>query len=82
MDRLSKLDTEKFAEHFAVLKYFESKTGRRPNEMERTSYAKSKDSPDNFASPKKLTNKELNALIKSTDDMVLVLKFIYNRLQP
>lgn len=76
MERLSQVDTDQFAEHFADLKYFEAKTGRRPNESERTSYRKSKDSPESFASPKKSANKELSALIQSTDDMVCLLYFL------
>lgn len=74
MERLSQVDTDQFMEHLADLKYFEAHTGRRPNENERTSYRKSKDSPENFASPKKLASKELSALIQSTNDMV---RFIF-----
>lgn len=37
MGALSEIDMENFAEQFADLKYFEAKTGRRPNETERTS---------------------------------------------
>lgn len=70
MEKLSRLDLEQFNEHYADLKYFESKTGRRPNETERHVYKKSED--DEAALPQKIQNKELDALIKSTADMVLI----------
>lgn len=70
MQRLAVIDVEHFAETLADLKYFEAKTGRRPNENERTSYRKSKDSPEHVASQKN-TNKELDALIASTDEILL-----------
>lgn len=37
MEALSEIDMENFQETYADLKYFEAKTGRRPNERERTS---------------------------------------------
>lgn len=37
MATLCSIDMEQFSEQYADLKYFESKTGRRPNEKERTS---------------------------------------------
>lgn len=37
MAALGEIDMEHFTEHYADLKYFEAKTGRRPNEKERTS---------------------------------------------
>lgn len=37
MAALGEIDMEHFAEQYADLKYFEAKTGRRPNEKERTS---------------------------------------------
>lgn len=37
MKALSEIDMENFQETYADLKYFEAKTGRRPNEKERTS---------------------------------------------
>lgn len=69
MEKLSRLDVEQFNEHYADIKFFESKTGRRPNESERHVYKKSED--NETASPKKTQNKDLDALIKSTTDMVL-----------
>ncbi|XP_014469638.1 PREDICTED: 5'-3' exoribonuclease 1 isoform X2 [Dinoponera quadriceps] len=69
MERLSRLDVEQFNEHYADLKYFESKTGRKPNESERHVYKKSED--EEAASPKKIQNKDLDALIKSTTEMSL-----------
>lgn len=35
MQELAKLDKEKFQDTYADLKYFEAKTGRRPNAQER-----------------------------------------------
>ncbi|XP_050453967.1 5'-3' exoribonuclease 1 isoform X2 [Cataglyphis hispanica] len=69
MEKLSRLDLEQFNEHYADLKYFESKTGRRPNETERHVYKKSED--DESAFPQKIQNKDLDALIKSTTEMSL-----------
>lgn len=68
MERLSRLDVEQFNEHYADLKFFETKTGRRPNESERHVYKKSEDGE--ASSPKKTQNKDLDALIKSTAEMV------------
>lgn len=70
MEKLSRLDLEQFNEQYADLKYFESKTGRRPNESERHVYKKSED--DETAFPQKIQNKDLDALIKSTTEMVLI----------
>ncbi|KYM94136.1 PREDICTED: 5'-3' exoribonuclease 1 [Cyphomyrmex costatus] len=70
MEKLSRLDVEQFNEQYADIKFFESKTGRRPNESERYIYKKTEDSEN--ASPKKTQNKDfLDALIKNTKDMSL-----------
>lgn len=37
MESLSSIDIEHFSDQYADLKYFEAKTGRRPNDQERTS---------------------------------------------
>ena len=37
LESLRSIDIENFTEHYADLKYFEAKTGRRPNDKERTS---------------------------------------------
>ncbi|KAG7212279.1 hypothetical protein KM043_012607 [Ampulex compressa] len=71
MARLSRLDMQQFNEQYADLKYFESKTGRRPNESERHIYRKSDNISDEAASPEKVQNKDLEALIKSTNEMSL-----------
>lgn len=68
MEKLSRLDIEQFNEHYADLKYFESKTGRKLNESERHVYKKLEDGET--VSPKKIQNKDLDALIKSTTEMV------------
>jgi len=65
MEKLSRLDVEQFNEYYTDLKFFESKTGRRPNESERHVYKKSED--DEAASPKKTQNKDLDALIEMTE---------------
>ena len=70
MERLSRLDVEQFNEQYADIKFFESKTGRRPNESERHIYKKTEENES--ASPKKTQNKDLDALIKSTREMVLI----------
>ncbi|XP_011256685.1 5'-3' exoribonuclease 1 isoform X2 [Camponotus floridanus] len=69
MENLSHLDLEQFNEHYADLKYFESKTGRRPNETERHVYKKSED--DDIAIPQKIQDKDLDAVIKNTTEMSL-----------
>ncbi|XP_072761689.1 5'-3' exoribonuclease 1 isoform X2 [Anoplolepis gracilipes] len=69
MEKLSRLDLEQFNEQYADLKFFEGKTGRRPNEAERHVYKKSED--DESAVPQKIQNKDLDALIKSTAEMSL-----------
>lgn len=70
MEKLSRLDIKQFNEHYADLKYFESKTGRKPNETDRHIYKKSED--EEATSPKKIQNKDLDALIKSTAEMVFI----------
>lgn len=37
MTALAAIDLDNFSEQYADLKYFQSKTGRRPNDKERTS---------------------------------------------
>ena len=75
MERLSRFDIEQFGKVHADLKYFESKTGRRPDEHERNIYRNSEDSVDTPTSPVKLMNKDLAYLIKETEDLVS-LKFL------
>ncbi|XP_036149459.1 5'-3' exoribonuclease 1 isoform X2 [Monomorium pharaonis] len=70
MEKLSRLDVEQFNEHYADIKFFESKTGRKPNETERHVYKKLEDGLET-SSPKKTQNKDLDALIKSTTEMSL-----------
>lgn len=76
MERLSRLDLKQFNEHYADLKYFESKVGRKPNETERHVYKKPEDKE--AASPKKIQNKDLEALIKSTAEMVFISDVFFN----
>ncbi|XP_033221729.1 5'-3' exoribonuclease 1 isoform X2 [Belonocnema kinseyi] len=71
MERLSLFDVEQFGEAYADLKYFEGKTGRRPNELERHSYKNSEDSSDTGSSPTKPMSKALASLIKATEDSLL-----------
>lgn len=71
MENLSCLDLEQFNEHYADLKFFESKTGRRPNETERHVYKKLED--DEIAIPQKIQDKDLDDIvIKSTTEMVFI----------
>ncbi|GLV41654.1 pacman [Carabus blaptoides fortunei] len=77
MAALGAVDMDHFSEQYADLKYFQSKTGRRPNAKERTSYKPrdlevwQADDSENGAGAKTTMNKDLEALIKSTDDMLL-----------
>ncbi|CAG4976578.1 unnamed protein product [Colias eurytheme] len=57
MQELAKIDKEKFQDTYADLKYFEMKTGRRPNMLER----KRANKPDD----------ELQALINATQEVFL-----------
>ncbi|XP_070510791.1 5'-3' exoribonuclease 1 isoform X2 [Cardiocondyla obscurior] len=68
MEKLSRLDVEQFNEHYADIKFFESKTGRRPNESERHVYKKLEDIEN--ASPKKTQIKDLD-YVQDTADMLL-----------
>ncbi|XP_034935611.1 5'-3' exoribonuclease 1 isoform X2 [Chelonus insularis] len=68
MEELAVIDLEHFTEHLADLKYFETKTGRRPNEHERMNYKKSKDSEEESS---KTVNKALDALIQATEEILL-----------
>ncbi|XP_063223399.1 5'-3' exoribonuclease 1 isoform X2 [Bacillus rossius redtenbacheri] len=61
MEKLSEYDVEQFQETLADLKFFEGKTGRRPNETKRHSYK-----------PNGLHDKlELDALIENTNNMFI-----------
>ncbi|KAK0166620.1 hypothetical protein PV327_004112 [Microctonus hyperodae] len=80
MERLAVTDVEHFTENLADLKYFEGKTGRLPNEIEQTRYNKLnefEESPKNTRtistsqSSPKIMNKDLNALIQMTDEILL-----------
>ncbi|XP_017777725.1 PREDICTED: 5'-3' exoribonuclease 1 [Nicrophorus vespilloides] len=84
MAALCTIDMDHFTEQYTDLKFFESKTGRRPNLKERTSY-KRKDleawKPDEEdeslqfeaiePEPEKPVNKDLANMIKAVDDMML-----------
>lgn len=70
MENLSCLDLEQFNEHYADLKFFESKTGRRPNETERHVYKKLED--DEIAIPQKIQDKDLDTVVKNTTEMVFI----------
>ena len=73
MAKLAEHDMAQFDEIYTDLKYFEAKTGRRNGRS-------NKSSPDEITSPKKTTNKDLEALLMATEAEV---KKIYsqNRLQ-
>lgn len=72
MERLSLFDVEQFEEVYADLKYFEAKTGRRPNETERLSLRNEEDFEDFGAVAPKPMSKDLANLIKATEDSLLL----------
>ncbi|XP_049866314.1 5'-3' exoribonuclease 1 isoform X2 [Pectinophora gossypiella] len=74
MQELAKIDKEKFQDTYADLKYFEGKTGRRPNANERREYKPNNDETFNINIDDIKANKpddELQALINATHDMFL-----------
>ncbi|XP_047526859.1 5'-3' exoribonuclease 1 isoform X3 [Vanessa atalanta] len=74
MQELAKIDKEKFQDTYADLKYFEAKTGRRPNAMERKEYKPNNDETFNVNVEDIKANKpddELQALINATQDMLM-----------
>lgn len=71
MNKLGNYDMEHFDEIYADLKFLESKTGRRINEIE-----KNENFPDE-SSPKKRMNKALSTLIMATESEVRKRKFFF-----
>ncbi|CAH0700170.1 unnamed protein product [Spodoptera exigua] len=74
MQELAKIDMEKFQDTYADLKYFEAKTGRRPNANERKDYKPNNDETFNVNVEDIKANKpddELQALINATEDMFM-----------
>ncbi|XP_026751467.1 5'-3' exoribonuclease 1 isoform X2 [Galleria mellonella] len=74
MQELAKIDKEKFQDVYTDLKYFEGKTGRRPNAMERREYKPNNDETFNVNIEDIKSNKpddELQALINATEDMFI-----------
>lgn len=74
MQELAKIDKEKFQDTYADLKYFEAKTGRRPNANERREYKPNNDDTFNVNVDDIKSNKpddELQALIDATQDMFM-----------
>ncbi|CAG9784859.1 unnamed protein product [Diatraea saccharalis] len=74
MQELAKLDKEKFQDVYADLKYFEAKTGRRPNAQERKEYKPNNDETFNVNVDDIKNNKpddELQALINATQEMFM-----------
>ncbi|XP_045446077.1 5'-3' exoribonuclease 1 [Melitaea cinxia] len=72
MQELAKIDKEKFQDTYADLKYFEAKTGRRPNDKERKEYKPNNDDTFNVNIDDIKANKpddELQALINATHEM-------------
>ncbi|VVD04059.1 unnamed protein product [Leptidea sinapis] len=72
MQELAKIDKEKFQDTYADLKYFEGKTGRRPNDRERKEYKPNNDETFNVNIDDIKANKpddELQALINATQEM-------------
>ncbi|XP_047520922.1 5'-3' exoribonuclease 1 isoform X3 [Pieris napi] len=74
MQELAKIDKEKFQDTYADLKYFEMKTGRRPNANERKDYKPNNDDTFNVNIDDIKANKpddELQALINATQEMFM-----------
>ncbi|XP_060800903.1 5'-3' exoribonuclease 1 [Amyelois transitella] len=74
LQELAKIDKEKFQDTYADLKYFEGKTGRRPNAQERKEYKPNNDETFNVDVNDIKANKpddDLQALIDSTNDMYM-----------
>ncbi|XP_041976065.1 5'-3' exoribonuclease 1 isoform X2 [Aricia agestis] len=74
MQELAKIDMEKFSDIYADLKYFEGKTGRRPNANERKEYKPNNDDTFNVNIDDIKANKpddELQALINATQEMFM-----------
>lgn len=69
MERLSRFDTLQFSEYYADLKYLESKTGRSLTETENSNDKRS-GSSEETRSPRKMQDKEFDALLRSAADMV------------
>lgn len=69
MERLSRFDTLQFAEHYADLKYLESKSERRFTEPVRPN-RKKLDNGEEVPSPKRAQDKEFDALLRSIAEMV------------
>ncbi|XP_076630209.1 5'-3' exoribonuclease pacman [Colletes latitarsis] len=68
MERLSRFDLLTFSDHWANLKYFESKTGRRLTESDKTDCKKLEDNKEILFS-KSAEDKEFDALLRSAADM-------------
>ncbi|KZC09221.1 5'-3' exoribonuclease 1 [Dufourea novaeangliae] len=71
MERLSRFDFIQFAEYSAVLKYLESKTGRRVAESDRPICKKIDNSEEVPSSPKRVQDKEFDTLLRASADMSL-----------
>ncbi|CAK1604510.1 unnamed protein product [Parnassius mnemosyne] len=72
MQELAKIDKEKFQDTYTDLRYFEAKTGRRPNAQERKEYKPNNDETFNVNIDDIKANKpddELQALINATQEM-------------
>ncbi|XP_012550791.2 5'-3' exoribonuclease 1 [Bombyx mori] len=74
MQELSKIDKEKFQDTYTDLKYFEEKTGRRPNANERREYKANNNETFNVDVNEIKGNhldNDLQALINATDNMFM-----------
>ncbi|XP_053603077.1 5'-3' exoribonuclease 1 isoform X2 [Plodia interpunctella] len=74
LQELAKIDKEKFQDTYADLKYFEAKTGRRPNALERKEYKPNNDETFNVDVSDIKANQpddELQALINATQEMFM-----------
>ncbi|XP_076181018.1 5'-3' exoribonuclease pacman isoform X2 [Ptiloglossa arizonensis] len=69
MKRLSRLDKLHFSDHYEILKYFESKTGKRFIESDKT--CKKLENNEEILSPQRIQDKEFDALLRSAAEMSL-----------
>ncbi|XP_075211430.1 5'-3' exoribonuclease pacman isoform X2 [Lycorma delicatula] len=70
MDKLAGFDLSQFRDIYADLKYFQGKTGRRPNEKERTSYKITGEGSSKNEDTVSVKDPDLAALIQSTNIML------------
>lgn len=71
MEKLSRFDVLQFSEYYADLKFLETKTGKYFIKTAKLSDKTSRSSEET-CSPQKIQDKELNALLRTAAEMVLI----------